>query len=102
MTQACRNVDHTLKPTLDLYFGGGFFFFVYFEGSIWAFLAVDTRLPFPSGEFVDVLHTFSGKMADIAEQAEIVWCLNSSETELVVCFSAKTDSNDDGKNFVGF
>ena len=41
-------------------------------------------------------------MADTAEQEEIVWCLNSSETEFVVYFLAKTVSNDDGKNFVRF
>ena len=39
------------------------------------------------------------KMADIAEQAEFVWCLNLSET---LFFLTKNDSNDDGKNFVGF
>ncbi len=78
-----RNVDHTLKPALDLLLC---VFFVYFEGSIRVFSAFDTRLSFPRGEFVDVLHTFSGKMADIAEQAEFVWCLNSSEIEFVVCF----------------
>ncbi len=49
------------------------------------------RLQFSRGAFLYVLHTFSGKMADIAEQAEIVWCFNSSETEFVVCFLAKTE-----------
>ncbi len=62
---------------------------VYFEISIRVFSAVDTRLLFPHGEFVDVLHTFSGEMADIAEQAEIVWCLNSSETKFVAFFQLK-------------
>ena len=51
--------------------------------------AVDTRLPFLRGEFVDVLHTFSGKIADTAEQADFVWCLNSSENEFVVCLFFK-------------
>ena len=37
--------------------------FVYFEGSIQVFSAVDMRLPFPHGdrEFVNVVYTFSGK-----------------------------------------
>ncbi len=83
ISRPSRNVDHTLKPTLDLLLAA---FLVYFEISIRVFSAVDTRLLFPHGEFVDVLHTISGKMADIAEQAEIVWCLNPSETEFVVCF----------------
>ncbi len=74
-----RNVDHTLKPALDLLLAG---FLVYFEISIRVFSAVDTRLLFPHGEFVDVLHMIPGKMADIAEQAKIV----SSKTEFVACF----------------
>ena len=92
------NVDQDSQVRLRLI---GWGFFVYFEGSIQIFSAVGTRLLFPHDEFVDVLHTFSGKMADIAEQAEYVWCLNSSETLLFVVLP-KNDSNYDGKNFVRF